>query len=61
MTALSMLAILPCSPGEEARLPNARDAIPAGIPPTVGIPGVVGIFPTLGKENDTACVTKFLK
>jgi len=54
VTAFSILAILPWRPGEDARLPRANEAIPAGTPPTVGIPGGVGAFPTLGKEKDTA-------
>jgi len=55
VTALNMLAILPCREGEDAKLPNARDAIPAGIPPTVGMPGgAAGMLPTFGKEKETA-------
>jgi hypothetical protein len=62
VTALNMLAMLPWRLGEAARLPRASEAIPAGMPPTEGMPGGALGTPVLpGNEKETACVTKFLK
>jgi len=57
VTVFIMCDKVPCREGEDARLLRANEAVEDVIP-IAGIPG--GDVP-LGKECDTACVTKFLR